>query len=249
MHASTPLILRKSRMRRRARTDLCGGRSAMVVPTATVRSYRFEDRYTRISSVLDFLTRRRLRRQLRSSGGATALGLDKNKLRRNSFTVAATRMKQHLSSPLGGYRGVSPTFDHLINGLMNRVTGVSSAVAAHKQLIVSRVTVADGRNHSGGQSLRFETSPGGRATHPTAAPQRRVCCDNSRFSRRTARKQFQLLLQCAPRACGHPQRAAPRPVRGVAHAAGHPQGILVRRAPGQPPQPRCLGVRAVHVIC
>jgi hypothetical protein len=28
MHASTPLILRKSRMRRRARTDLCGGRSA-----------------------------------------------------------------------------------------------------------------------------------------------------------------------------------------------------------------------------
>jgi hypothetical protein len=53
------------------------------------------------------------------------------------------------------------------------------------------VTVADGRNHSGGQSLRFETSPGGRATHATAAPQRRVCCDNSRFSRRTARKQFQ----------------------------------------------------------
>jgi hypothetical protein len=36
MLASTPLILRKSRMRRRARTDLCGGRSAMVVPTATV---------------------------------------------------------------------------------------------------------------------------------------------------------------------------------------------------------------------
>src|SRR4029077_3317516 len=36
MHASTPLILRKSRMRRRARTDLCGGRAAMVVPTATV---------------------------------------------------------------------------------------------------------------------------------------------------------------------------------------------------------------------
>src|SRR5216683_3105269 len=36
MHASTPLILRKSRMRKRARTDLCGGRSAMSVPTATV---------------------------------------------------------------------------------------------------------------------------------------------------------------------------------------------------------------------
>ena len=34
--ASTPFILGKSRMRKRARTDLCGGRSAMVVPTATV---------------------------------------------------------------------------------------------------------------------------------------------------------------------------------------------------------------------
>ena len=36
---STPFILQKSRMRRRARTDLCGGRSAMVVPTATVETY------------------------------------------------------------------------------------------------------------------------------------------------------------------------------------------------------------------
>jgi hypothetical protein len=31
MLASTPLILRKSRMRKRARTDLCGGRPVMVV--------------------------------------------------------------------------------------------------------------------------------------------------------------------------------------------------------------------------
>jgi hypothetical protein len=31
------MILQKSRMRRRARTDLCGGRSAMIVPTATLR--------------------------------------------------------------------------------------------------------------------------------------------------------------------------------------------------------------------
>ena len=36
MHASPPLILGKSRMRKSARTDLCGGRSAMVVPTATL---------------------------------------------------------------------------------------------------------------------------------------------------------------------------------------------------------------------
>jgi len=32
---SPPLIPGKSRVRKRARTDLCGGRSAMVVPTAT----------------------------------------------------------------------------------------------------------------------------------------------------------------------------------------------------------------------
>jgi len=38
MLASPPLIQDKSRMRKRACTDLCGGRSAMVVPTATVSS-------------------------------------------------------------------------------------------------------------------------------------------------------------------------------------------------------------------
>src|SRR5258708_25016125 len=31
-----PLIHGKSRMRKRARTDLCGGRSVMIVPTATI---------------------------------------------------------------------------------------------------------------------------------------------------------------------------------------------------------------------
>ena len=35
-NASPPGIQGKSRMRKCARTDLCGGRSAMVVPTATV---------------------------------------------------------------------------------------------------------------------------------------------------------------------------------------------------------------------
>jgi hypothetical protein len=34
--ASPLFILGKSRMRKRARTDLCGGRPAMVVPTATI---------------------------------------------------------------------------------------------------------------------------------------------------------------------------------------------------------------------
>src|ERR1700758_3740013 len=37
--ALPPLIQGGSRMRRRARTDLCGGRSAMVVPTASGRVY------------------------------------------------------------------------------------------------------------------------------------------------------------------------------------------------------------------
>jgi len=36
--ALTPFILQRSRMRKRARTDLCGGRSAMIVPTASVPS-------------------------------------------------------------------------------------------------------------------------------------------------------------------------------------------------------------------
>ena len=40
--AFTPFILQKSRMRRRARTDLCGGRSAMGVPTATITGSRVE---------------------------------------------------------------------------------------------------------------------------------------------------------------------------------------------------------------
>src|SRR5215472_12281301 len=34
--AFAPFILQKSRMRRRARTDLCGGRSVRIVPTATI---------------------------------------------------------------------------------------------------------------------------------------------------------------------------------------------------------------------
>ena len=38
MPASTPLILHKSRMRRRARTDPSGGRSVMSVPTGTIES-------------------------------------------------------------------------------------------------------------------------------------------------------------------------------------------------------------------
>jgi hypothetical protein len=43
--ASTPLTLGKSRMRERARTDLCGGRSAMVVPTATNEKLFVIDRW------------------------------------------------------------------------------------------------------------------------------------------------------------------------------------------------------------
>ena len=130
------------------------------------------------------------------------------------------------------------------------MTGVAELILASRQLIVSRLTVADGRNHSGGQSLSFETAPGGRASHPAASPQRRVRCDNPRFPRRTARKQFQ------NRFC-HGRReiaiilSTPHLIqfRAVGPAAGYPQGILVRRAPAQPPLPRCLRVRTVHVIC
>jgi hypothetical protein len=47
--ASTPSILGKSRMRKRARTDLCGGRPVMVVPTATVRNG--ERRYLNVALI------------------------------------------------------------------------------------------------------------------------------------------------------------------------------------------------------
>src|ERR1035441_520370 len=45
MHAFTPLILHKSRMRRRARTYLSGGRSVMSVPTGSaIRKEHFSFR-------------------------------------------------------------------------------------------------------------------------------------------------------------------------------------------------------------
>ena len=40
--SQTPFILQKSRMRRRARTDLCGGRSVRIVPTATLATVKGE---------------------------------------------------------------------------------------------------------------------------------------------------------------------------------------------------------------
>ena len=58
--ALTLFILQKSRMRRRARTDLCGGRSVMGVPTATItaRNFRIADHTaiggSRQTLVLDF---------------------------------------------------------------------------------------------------------------------------------------------------------------------------------------------------
>ena len=61
-HASTPFILGKSRMRKRARTDLCGGRSAMIVPTATVGA---QDHWTVFSQ-----------RQVSQALGACAAGDD-----------------------------------------------------------------------------------------------------------------------------------------------------------------------------
>src|SRR6266481_9609842 len=47
--AVLPLLIHgKSRMRRRARTDLCGGRSVMIVPTATVIHLNEELAYRKI---------------------------------------------------------------------------------------------------------------------------------------------------------------------------------------------------------
>src|ERR1035438_8978795 len=43
-HAFTPLILHKSRVRKRARTDLRGGRLVKAVPTATITTSLLTDR-------------------------------------------------------------------------------------------------------------------------------------------------------------------------------------------------------------
>ena len=55
----TPFILQKSRMRRRARTDLCGGRSVMVVPTATAncRNQGVSDNVGTVNPYLSVLLR------------------------------------------------------------------------------------------------------------------------------------------------------------------------------------------------
>jgi hypothetical protein len=50
MHASPPAIHGKSRMRERACTDLSGGRSATVVPTATIRKSGLDTVKARISN-------------------------------------------------------------------------------------------------------------------------------------------------------------------------------------------------------
>jgi hypothetical protein len=86
---------------------------------------------------------------------------------------------------------VAPRFEHAINSLMNRITGVSPTVADHKKLIVSRVTMADGCNHCGSKGTFFERPPRECSPHPTTAPPGRVCRDHSRFFRRTPWEQSQ----------------------------------------------------------
>ncbi len=130
---------------------------------------------------------------------------------------------------------------------MNRVTGVSPAVAAHKKLILSRVTMADGRNHSGSKRTFLERPPDECPPHPTTAPPCSVCRDRSRFLRRTPWEQSRDRT-------GHMHDEIAI-IFGTAHfvpfalsrAAHHLQGILVRRARARPPKPRCPGVRSGHV--
>jgi hypothetical protein len=86
---------------------------------------------------------------------------------------------------------VAPRFEHAINGLMDIVTGVGPAVAAHKKLIVSRVTMADSRNHSGSKGTFCERPPGECPSYPTTAPPGSVCRDRSCFLWRTTWEQSQ----------------------------------------------------------
>ncbi len=65
--AFTLFILQKSRMRRRARTDLCGGRSVMVLPTATLSRL---DRLTDQAHIIETGDESyRFRRTLAKKGG------------------------------------------------------------------------------------------------------------------------------------------------------------------------------------
>src|SRR6266850_3793238 len=64
-HVPPPFIHSKSRMRKRARTDLRGGRSAMVVPTATVRR-RAEFYYQQLDALRT--VRQEVRRELLAEG-------------------------------------------------------------------------------------------------------------------------------------------------------------------------------------
>ena len=84
---------------------------------------------------------------------------------------------------------VAPRFEHAINSLTNRITGVSPTIAAHKKIIVSRMTMADGRNHSGSKGTFLERPPGECPPHPTTAPPGSVFRDRSRFLRRTPWEQ------------------------------------------------------------
>ena len=73
MLASPPLIPGKSRMRKRACTDLCGGRSAMVVPTATTISLfdRLPDWKSKLSirMVVGFAEKKDFERRVPGEGG------------------------------------------------------------------------------------------------------------------------------------------------------------------------------------
>jgi hypothetical protein len=78
--ASPLRIPGKSRMRKRARTDLCGGRSAMVVPTATVTNAgsrdQPHDRATRSVRILTDEKSRLSEEKLRPGWDGGFLGQD-----------------------------------------------------------------------------------------------------------------------------------------------------------------------------
>jgi hypothetical protein len=88
-----------------------------------------------------------------------------------------------------GSSWVAPRFEHTINDLMDIVTGVTPAAAPHKKLIVSRMTMADGRYNGGSKRTFLECPPGECPPHATTAPPCSVCRDGSRFLRRTPWEQ------------------------------------------------------------
>src|SRR5947209_4078298 len=79
-----------------------------------------------------------------------------------------------------------PLREHRINFLSHYCAGIESRCAAHQELIIIGVLVADVSNHSQVHRWRLQRLPGGGAADSTTAPPACACSDSTRLIRRTS---------------------------------------------------------------